>query len=619
MRLGNGKWETAKFNDRLQVTELALGNSSADASVWKVNYGYGEIDSNGNVDTAKNTGNIAKMTLSFAGLTNPLVQSFKYDSLYRLTEAKETANSAQNWVQNYGYDRFGNRLSFSQNIGGISKNTTPTIDANTNRFVAGQGFVYDKNGNITHDLSNSSQNRQFVFNAENKQTEVKDANGNPIGKYFYDGEGRRVKKVTDAETTVFVYSAGKLVAEYSTKLADNPSTNYMTTDHLGTPRVITNELGQVKSRRDFMPFGEELTINVGERSQGLKYGTADEIRQKFTGYQKDSETQLDFAEARMYENRYAKFTAVDPLLASGKSANPQTFNRFVYVLNNPIAMVDTNGLYPVYFFTEKDGSVTFSTKKWNKDWERYKGPKVEKVDTGMYGTAGKGLKYVITQTAIRRVEYFTTNKPPVEKAQAANQLDNSQKAFIAGADQGGKDAVSGSAKGTANTGIGAINALLFVAWNAASSNSIISSLNSAGIRPQIERYGYNSDIEARHGVAFEVGLNAAPGVVGGVFANTPRFSFLSAEARGSGRFFEGTQYTEKVLNQMGKGDFHSFPESVRAFESLGTVRSVKGADGITRQMLEIPGGYKNYDRGVFQFLKEPNGDINHRFFSIGSN
>jgi len=104
-------------------------------------------------------------------------------------------------------------------------------------------------------------------------------------------------------------------------------------------------LGQVKSRRDFLPFGEDLFINVGARSLALKYSaSADDIRQKFTGYQKDTETNLDFAEARMYENRFGRFTAVDPLLASGKSANPQTFNRYIYVGNSPLRRVDKNGL-----------------------------------------------------------------------------------------------------------------------------------------------------------------------------------------------------------------------------------------------------------------------------------
>lgn len=157
-----------------------------------------------------------------------------------------------------------------------------------------------------------------------------------------------------------MYSAGKLIAEYSTVIAapGDAKTAYTTTDHLGTPRVITDELGQVKARRDFMPFGEELFINVGGRTPNLEYGSSDDdVRQKFTGYQKDNETGLDFAEARMYANNFGRFTAVDPLLASGQSANPQTFNRYVYTANRPLAFVDPTGLFMDDWFIKRDGSI----------------------------------------------------------------------------------------------------------------------------------------------------------------------------------------------------------------------------------------------------------------------
>ena len=85
-----------------------------------------------------------------------------------------------------------------------------------------------------------------------------DSQNSVIGEYFYDGEGKRVKKVTNLETTIFVYAAGKLIAEYSTQPVQNPTISYTTTDHLGSPRIITDAYGQVSSRRDFMPFGEEL-------------------------------------------------------------------------------------------------------------------------------------------------------------------------------------------------------------------------------------------------------------------------------------------------------------------------------------------------------------------------
>ncbi len=80
-------------------------------------------------------------------------------------------------------------------------------------------------------------------------------------------------------------------------------------------------------------------------------------------------------------------------------------------------------------------------------------------------------------------------------------------------------------------------------------------------------------------------------------------------------FFEGSRYTSKVLKQMegGVGEFHSFPESVTAFETAGKVRTVTGGDKVVREVLEIPGSYSGKN-GVFQFIKNPDGTINHRQF-----
>ncbi|HEX7275528.1 MAG TPA: RHS repeat-associated core domain-containing protein, partial [Nitrososphaeraceae archaeon] len=155
-----------------------------------------------------------------------------------------------------------------------------------------------------------------------------------------------------------------------------PQTKYLTEDHLGTPRIITDATGQITARRDFLPFGEDLFAGVGSRSTSLKYGaTADDIRQKFTGYEKDKETNLDFAEARMYENRFGRFTTVDPLLASGKSANPQTFNRYVYVINNPLVFNDPSGAIPEWVYDEQFNKETGKIRPtWvsHEDYEQNK-------------------------------------------------------------------------------------------------------------------------------------------------------------------------------------------------------------------------------------------------------
>lgn len=333
LKIGSGKWETAQFNNRLQVTQLGLGTSATDTSLWKLNYDFGTTDNNGNVKS---------QTITVPSI-NPLVQTYSYDSVNRLKSVEEIQNNTQTFKQAFTYDRYGNRNFDTANTTTLGTCPTnqcnPAFDVNTNRITS-SGYTYDLAGNIIAD----AQGRQFTFNGDNKQTQVKDSSNNIIGTYSYDGEGKRIKKVTNSETTTFVYSGGKLVAEYTltTATPQAATTQYITTDILGSPRVISDGNGNIISRRDFMPFGEELS-NVGGRNTSAGYST-DSIRQKFTGYQRDNETNLDFAEARYYNDQNGRFTAVDPLLASGKSANPQTFNRYAYVSNNPLILTDSTGM-----------------------------------------------------------------------------------------------------------------------------------------------------------------------------------------------------------------------------------------------------------------------------------
>lgn len=173
----------------------------------------------------------------------------------------------------------------------------------------------------------------------------------PDATYFYDGEGRRVKKIDDQTTTVFVYDGGgQLAQEYSTKLSTTPQTSYLTSDHLGSPRITTNQLGSVTARKDYSAFGEETF--TPQRTSGLGYDPnndrqqPEEARQGYTGYQKDSESGLEFAQARYYNTLHGRFTSVDPLTASASIRNPQTFNRYSYALNSPYKFTDPLGLLP---------------------------------------------------------------------------------------------------------------------------------------------------------------------------------------------------------------------------------------------------------------------------------
>lgn len=228
------------FNSRLQVTELAVGHSVGDGGLVKLNYEYGELQSGGTVDATKNAGNIAKQTISFAGQANPFIQTYQYDALDRISDATENVNGVTTWHQTFGFDLYGNRNSFSQVVGStslpINNMTMPSVVSTTNRFTSGQGYTYDANGNIVGDVDPmTGHSRSFVFNGDNKQTSATDTTAShTVGTYYYDGDGHRVKKVTDDETTIFVYDGmGKLVAEYSTATPpSNPTISYTATDQL---------------------------------------------------------------------------------------------------------------------------------------------------------------------------------------------------------------------------------------------------------------------------------------------------------------------------------------------------------------------------------------------------
>jgi RHS repeat-associated protein len=69
------------------------------------------------------------------------------------------------------------------------------------------------------------------------------------------------------------------------------------------------------------------------------------IRSRYTGKERDAESGNDYFGARYYASSMGRFMSPDPLLNSGRPDNPQTWNRYTYVLNNPLVEIDPTGLY----------------------------------------------------------------------------------------------------------------------------------------------------------------------------------------------------------------------------------------------------------------------------------
>ena len=130
--------------------------------------------------------------------------------------------------------------------------------------------------------------------------------------YYYDGEGHRVMTQNPAATTVFVYgAAGNLAAEYSQQPQQSLcAICYLTKDHLGSTRMVTDQKGCAVYRTDYLPFGELILTsstsprfiatspNCSSPIMANGYLAASPVRPQFTGKERDAETGLDYFGAR---------------------------------------------------------------------------------------------------------------------------------------------------------------------------------------------------------------------------------------------------------------------------------------------------------------------------------
>ena len=96
---------------------------------------------------------------------------------------------------------------------------------------------------------------------------------------------------------------------------------------------MTGSAGWLISSDTFYPFGQEQST------------TSDANHYKFTGKERDTESGLDYFGARFYGSNSGRFISPDPSqLAFADPGNPQSFNLYSYVLNNPVRLVDPFGL-----------------------------------------------------------------------------------------------------------------------------------------------------------------------------------------------------------------------------------------------------------------------------------
>ncbi len=290
-----------------------------------------------NYSATQNNGQIASSVDSVKSETI----DYQYDLLKRLSSATATSGA---WGESYVYDGYGNltQMNPSGTAGAPSMNLTVQPDANgvpTNQITG----TYDNNGNLKWLGNNTS----LSYDAANRLNMVL-ANGQ-FSYYGYDADNRRVwyQNASGVQTIYFYGADGRKVTSYTfTMSAPNivmtPAQNYGNIYFAGVPletegnAVSTDRLGSVRN-------GGGAGYQA-EYPYGVEYSLTANDREKYATYTRDTLTGLDFAVNRYYWNQWGRFLSPDPNSGSIALARPQSWNRYGYVLGDPINKMDPSGL-----------------------------------------------------------------------------------------------------------------------------------------------------------------------------------------------------------------------------------------------------------------------------------
>jgi RHS repeat-associated protein len=173
------------------------------------------------------------------------------------------------------------------------------------------------------------------------------------GRVGHPPESDLTGSTTDTAYREYIFFAGRRIASRDSA-TPTPNVYFYYTDHLGSTTAITTATGMVCYQASFTPYGEEHTAQTTTCPQNYK----------FTGYERDLETGLDYAFARYYDSRLGRFMSAD--LLGGGVAEPQSLNRYAYVGNRPLNFIDPLGLEkcPAGMTEGPDGGCIIVVSTW---------------------------------------------------------------------------------------------------------------------------------------------------------------------------------------------------------------------------------------------------------------
>ena len=344
MTLGNGLSLTVDRDQDYRIRAIEVSNAMNDR-VFDVGYAY---DKASNIIAITDRNQVSRS------------QQFEYDALNRLVVAAGNYGTMA-----YSYDGVGNRLSrehtgvtresewLEQYAYADTSNRLMMVHKQQGTLDSYRTFSYDSTGNMVGDEQKSQDHRQLAYSTSNRLSSVVQSK-HADTSYVYNAKGQRViRRVTDQDGTVetthyhydqanqliaestaegkvireYIYLEGQQIALVDYQINKAGKTLYVHNDHLGTPKLVTDNNQKVLWQADALPFGD-MKETVRDIDQPIR----------FPGQSIDRVTGYHYNYFRDYDPSIGRYIQSDPIgLAGG-------VNTFGYVLGNPIAWIDFYGL-----------------------------------------------------------------------------------------------------------------------------------------------------------------------------------------------------------------------------------------------------------------------------------
>lgn len=320
------------------------------------------------------SGNIK--SIGDANTNGGVINSYAYDLASRLRQWATFWPPSSVSGHKWGYDSFGNMNSIGTFASGCCRVPASTASTNTRPGVKPKtssstnhdpSLTYDASGDVLFDgsrtfswdgvpmmatatipASPAARSFDFIYTADDERVAIAETT-NSLYKYTFtlrDLDNHVLRAWLDdahTGTQVWAWKEDEIWRGAQLLASETPAygTIHFGLDHLGSPVVLTNSSGGLLGTQTFDPWG-----NGGLSGAGML---------KFTGQERDGynlggnnmSSMPDYFHAREYDHWYSlgtRFLSVDPVLDSKRALKyPQAWNRYSYVLNNPLTLTDPTG------------------------------------------------------------------------------------------------------------------------------------------------------------------------------------------------------------------------------------------------------------------------------------